>query len=553
MRPQVNRYFFVATCLLILAGCQTAPVALTGQKEMDKKIDATLAQAVQDSHVSEMPEVPAEISRALLPGFQFKPSSQRQPPKEKRFDISATEADVREVLVNLVEGTNYSLVMHPQVVGNVSLQLKNTTVFDALDTLRDIYGYDYEQKKNRLMIYGAQLQTRVYPVNYLNFKRTGSSDMQVSSSGLDGSSGSNGIKLKTASETDFWTQLQATLAALVGEEEGRKVQSNPQTGLVIVRAMPEEQRLVERYLGMTHANINRQVILEAKIIQVDLSDDFQAGINWTSLFGSGNFSSRVSQTGGGSLPASGGASGIAGNTANLANGNVSNSVASAFGGVFSVSLRVADFATFAELLQTQGDVKVLSSPRVSTVNNQKAVIKVGGDEYFVTGVSSSSTDSATGTTSTPDIELESFFSGIALDVTPQIDEYDNIILHIHPTISEVSQRSKTFTIGDQSFSLPLAFSTVQESDNIVRAQSGQMVVIGGLMKDGTSNQNAIVPFLGKIPLLGALFKHKRVTRQKQELVILLKPTVVGFGSPVWQQQLEANLNRTRSLTGFASQ
>ena len=123
----------------------------------------------------------------------------------------------------------------------------------------------------------------------------------------------------------------------------------------------------------------------------------------------------------------------------------------------------------------------------------------------------------------PTVVLTPFFSGIALDVTPQIDEYNNIILHIHPAVSEVVQRNKAFIVGSDSFNLPLASSTIQESDNIVRAFNGQIVVIGGLMKEGATDQDAGIPLLADIPILGNAFKHKRVTRIKRELVIMLKP------------------------------
>jgi MSHA biogenesis protein MshL len=352
-----------------------------------------------------------------------------------------------------------------------------------------------------------------------------------------GGTGASGAMIETQSQADFWKELQATLTAIVGGEGGRKVIVNPQAGIVVVRAYPEELRVVEDYLGDAHASVQRQVVIEAKILDVELRDGFQTGINWAAISRSDSGSVLVGQVGGGTSLSPSGLSEIAGNTGNLnpdAFAPISGTDASAFGGVFTVAAKFRDFAAFLELLQTQGEVQVLSSPRVSTLNNQKAVIKVGTDEFFVTKQEITQSTTA-GVAPTVTTELSPFFSGIALDVTPQIDEAGNINLHIHPSVSSVTDKFiVTSTISgtggtSASQQLQTARSKVQESDNIVRAQSGQIIVIGGLMSEASTDQDATVPLLGDIPLLGYLFKHKKVARIKKELVILLKPTVVTTG------------------------
>ena len=234
--------------------------------------------------------------------------------------------------------------------------------------------------------------------------------------------------------------------------ESRSIVISPQSGLVVVRALPYELREIERYLKQSESNVQRQVILEAKLIEVELNDGFQSGINWSALryWNGGNNGLLLGQTGGGTLLNSG-QSEIAGNTGVLnpdARQFIEGTAASAFGGMFAATLATKDFTAFIELLKSQGNVQVLSSPRVSTLNNQKAVIKVGSDEYFVTGVSSTSTSTAAGTSVVPDIQLTPFFSGIALDVTPQINESE-VVLHIHPMVTEVVNQTKEFTIKFQ--------------------------------------------------------------------------------------------------------
>lgn len=146
-------------------------------------------------------------------------------------------------------------------------------------------------------------------------------------------------------------------------------------------------------------------------------------------------------------------------------------------------------------------MNTLSSPRVTATNNQKAVIKVGNDEYFVTGISSTTQSSSTTTSTTPDIELTPFFSGIALDVTPQIDDEKNVLLHVHPSVIDITQQDKQIDLSGLNgssassvVSLPMAFSNIRESDTVVQAKSGDIIVIGGLMK--TNKEQLVTKFHG---------------------------------------------------------
>jgi MSHA biogenesis protein MshL len=216
--------------------------------------------------------------------------------------------------------------------------------------------------------------------------------------------------------------------------------------------------------------------------------------------------------------------------------------------MFSIDANLNDFNALIELLQTQGDVHVLSSPRVATVNNQKAVIKVGSDEFFVTDVSTDTESTTTGTNQTVDITLTPFFSGVALDVIPQIDANGTVTLHIHPTVSEVAEEIKQIaTSVENSLSIPLARSTVRESDTIIRAQSGQVVVIGGLMENVTRNSVSRTPILGDLPGVGGLFRHTKQETVKSELVILLRP-MVEQGNELWAGDLQRTAERFRALS-----
>jgi MSHA biogenesis protein MshL len=184
---------------------------------------------------------------------------------------------------------------------------------------------------------------------------------------------------------------------------------------------------------------------------------------------------------------------------------------------------------------------VLSSPRVSTLNNQKAVIKAGSDEFFVTDIASN-TVTGTSSATSRNVELTPFFSGIALDVTPQISAGGEVILHIHPTVSDVTDQTKALTVSGETDSLPLAFSEIRESDSIVKAKSGQIIVIGGLMRNSRRTETFAVPLLGRLPGLGRLFRSERDVENKTELVIMLKPIVVDDDT-VWSDMSRATLDR----------
>ena len=547
--------------VLFLAGCAgPARVPTTDESLKQSFADQPVAETVPSRA-----DVPPEVSSALLPPLPGDHSTQAQAPGEVRFDISANDTPAREFFMQLVEGTPFNMVVHPDVTGTITLSLKNTSIPEVMEIVRRVYGYPYQRSETGFQVLPAGLQSRIYAVNYLNLVRKGLSQTRVSSGQVSEKGNKNddnentdrdnqqemvsGSRVDTESVSDFWSELNQALTAIIGSANGRRVVVQPQANIVVVRAMPDELNEVERYLTAIQGNLERQVILEAKILEVELNDGFQSGINWAVLARSGSKTGVIGQIGGGQIFDKG-YSEINGNSGVLNPLNPSlpeGTTTSAFGGVFSAALSFNDFSAFIELLKSQGDVQVLSSPRISTVNNQKAVIKVGSDEFFVTDVSS---DTVTGTTTTtsPDITLTPFFSGIALDVTPQIDKTGRVILHIHPTVSQVTDQTKVITVAGQEQSLPLAYSTVRESDSIVSAENGQVVVIGGLMKDQLIKDTAGVPLLSDLPGIGGLFRHVKSSSVKSELVILLRPMVVQ-SSRVWNAEVEQSQDRMEALGG----
>ncbi|HEX2197235.1 MAG TPA: hypothetical protein VHG88_01245, partial [Burkholderiales bacterium] len=214
------------------------------------------------------------------------------------------------------------------------------------------------------------------------------------------------------------------------------------------------------------------------------------------------------------------------------------------GPVFGLALATPNFAALLSFLESQGNVQVLSSPRIATINNTKAVLKVGTDEFFVTNVSTTATTSGTSTTQSPTVTVQPFFSGIVLDVTPQIDENNAIILHIHPSVSEVTESTRVVNLGGDiaEIRLPLARSTVSETDTVVRATDGNIVAIGGLMSvDIRDNRNGLPGMSDDNPL-----RNTQRSRVKKELVILLKPTIIESELD-WQRDVRETRQRMEGL------
>jgi MSHA biogenesis protein MshL len=299
-------------------------------------------------------------------------------------------------------------------------------------------------------------------------------------------------------------------------------------------------------LRATQVIVERQVMLEAKILEVALNEEFQAGVNWSAFGGSSN-RYGIGVVAPGSILSASGALATTGVSATPGK-TIGSIAATAVGkGFFGLAFQSANFASLLNFLESQGNVQVLSSPRIATINNQKAVLKVGTDEFYVTNVSTTTTSSGTSNITTPTITLQPFFSGIALDVTPQIDEGNNIILHVHPTISVVVDKPKTVDLGTLgAFILPLASSTVNETDSVVRVQDGNIVAIGGLMKQEQSSDRNGLPGASALNGIGALFGQKSSLLRKRELVILIKPTVIRNESS-WKDDLAETQSRLEQL------
>jgi MSHA biogenesis protein MshL len=548
-----NAHPAIAVALIfLLASCSLSPS--TKSSNVSSTFSDTAPKARSNA------KAPSAITDALIPDFNQTLATSQPTAQQTRLNISVNEVDAREFFMGLVVDTDENMLVHPEVTGTISLELKNVTIAQILDAVQKVYGYDYKKNDMGYIIYPATLQTKTFKIDRLDLLRIGNSNTTVSSGKQSGQNNSQGYNnqfagnnqrdyanqggnpmgfgpqgnsnaqnpnsssssVRTVTNTDFWQEMKDSLTHIIAVDPQATVDINQQSGVVIVRAKPMQLREIENFLSTTQAQISRQVTLEAKILEVILDDSHQDGVNWESIVREGiNKAKLLTAVGGVMDPTT-------------------------FASIFTLGGSAGDFRAFVELMSTQGKTNVLSSPRISTLNNQTAIIKVGQDEYFAYDIQSSNvpTGGTANIITTPYPKLDVFFSGIALDVTPQIDDNEDITLHIHPSITQVTEVTKTF--GNSIGPLPMALTTVRESDSIVKAKNGQVIVLGGLMQENDDEQKQGVTGLAAIPYIGNLFRVNTGSTKKSELIILLKASFIGSDAD-WQKEINSSKQRIERL------
>ena len=561
MKNRTKKYvILLGTCIFLLINACT--VTEPTQNNNGDAIEKALKDGMRSNSSlnasdkrNNQNSLPPSIQNALMPEINIPNSPQSldssDEDKDQRFDIAVNNVPAKDFFMGLVKDTKYNMTVNPLITGNISLELKAVSVPQVMDATRDTYGFEYEKTSYGYAVFPRRLETRIFNVNYIDVERLGQSQTSigsgqitstvqntltsagVSSSQQAGSMPSGVIQTSTTSK--FWELMKLNLTAIIGTLDGRSVVVNPRSGTIIVKAYPNELRDIARYLDSIQNIIHRQVIIEAKILEVELKAQFQSGINWKILGLSQGFTSTLNNR-----------TDVATDTSS--DKFLTSELPKSFSSFFSANTTYGGtFSSLINLLNDQGTVNVLSSPRVATINNQKAVIKVGNDRFYVTNVSSN-TNSTSGSSAntTANITLTPFFSGISLDVTPQIDENDNVTIHIHPIVSSVTGEKQTFTVNGQLQELPLASSSTRESDSIVRAKNGQVIVIGGLIQSSGESYQASTPGADRLPGIGGLFKSKNKSSRKFELVILLRP-IIAETTKTWQQQLQEATARVKKM------
>ncbi|MGQ9570607.1 MAG: secretin N-terminal domain-containing protein [Thermodesulfovibrionales bacterium] len=546
MKVKISSLCFIL--LILSAGCAAS---------LEKERTALPSQIISEAQPPAPPE--EKLKELLLP--------QREEEKkipEKLYSLFVRDADVQEVLLAFSKESDLNVVIEPELRGKVTIDLKKVTLKEVLDSILSPLGWTYRTEGKFIKIIKPQLETRFFTLNYIATKRGGKREVYASTGGgtqtalmaqqgiqMGGQSTTGGARtgysdLISVDELDLWNEIQKGLEAIVfgsteGEkkgsetdnmtytkvdEKGKKLIINKSTGVICVTDYPVNLNKVASFLEAIEGSSQRQVTIQAKILEVILNEEHREGINWQVIENLPRFVNL-----GWGLTDKAGTTGFPGSTIGYFSGattGTTETVASTiptpntftvkpFGGVFLIGAGGTEvlLSDIMEAISQQGEVKVLSNPTISTLNNQKAIIRVGDqDVFFITGAVS------TQYTVTQYIQPMTIDIGIILDVTPQIAEDGTIIMNIHPSITE---KTGERTAPDGRSTFPLL--SVRETDTTVRVRDGQTVIIAGLMQEKTEKTYTGVPVLQSLPVLGNLFRYRTETKRNSELVIMITPTL----------------------------
>jgi MSHA type pilus biogenesis protein MshL len=430
------------------------------------------------------PETSAE-KVSITPGPQFTSI------KEKLYTLSFRKADIQEILTVLSRKTKLNIIVDPDVKGEVTVDLKEVTLTKALDCLLTPLGLEYKREANFIWVAPVKMQTRIFTLNYLITQRVGSGAVSASTGeggrggGEDPAGMEAAIRVETSDTADLWKEIDEGLKS-ISSEKGR-LAINKMSGSVIATDFPQNLARISEFLETIEDSAQRQVMIKADIIEVVLSDEYQMGIDWSAVFNHDGLKGTITQM--------------------LSPGTE----------FFQINLLDGDFSLLLDAMSEQGKTVVLSSPKISTLNNQPAVIKVAAEDvYWERDVVDSTVGGNPWAVSTP----RWITIGILLKVTPQIGSDGLIIMDIHPSITDKAGESKS-PEGDVA---PIL--NVRETNTVVRVRDGQTIIIAGLLSERKKDEVTSVPFLVKFPFLGTFFSKTKQKNEKTELIIMLTPKVV---------------------------
>ncbi|HOB69870.1 MAG TPA: hypothetical protein PKK34_08735 [Syntrophorhabdaceae bacterium] len=459
---------------------------------------------------------PDQIASPLSASIEQEKKIEIIKPKEV-YSFSLREADIKDVLRAIAKQTNYNVVMESDVEGECTVDLKDVTLEKALEYIVEPLEFSYKIEGKTVYVSKPRLETKMFSINYLALKKIGSSSVDGSIGGSQGTAAATTTKgsfvaLESKTEADIWKSLEDNINKLISKEG--KIFVNNQASMVVVTDYPKHLKSISKFLEGIEAIVHRQVMIEAKIVEVQLSEGYKEGINWQLLNGKlWDYSINIGQQFRSPIILPGGAQ---------------TATSPPFFAIFAGGTHLDINNTFVELLKTQGTINIVSSPKIITMNNQRAVIKVAKQDVYFDVQQNTGTGGSTATV----IYTPKFINvGLILDVIPQIDDAGNIILNIHPMltsrISEVAQPINTGT-GPTTFTY-VPVLDVRETDTMVKVKDGDTVIIGGLLQDYKKNDVKGIPGLMSIPLFGKLFSYTEETSTKIELVVMLTPRIVHNG------------------------
>ena len=512
-----NKILPVFLSVIVLYGCaEMLPEPMepsTGHISAEPVIDET-----------DIPQIVQQTTALPVP---------QQVTDDPRYTVVVNEVPVKELLFALARDAELNVDIHPAIDGVVTINAVEQTLPQILNRVARQVNLRFEFEENNLIITPDTEYIRTYNVGYLNLARDTLGTVTVSTQIASGASGDAGgaagsaagsntstTSINSTSNHQFWGNLRLSIISIITGPgvQATQVQDNviinPESGVITVRATSAQHRQVQTLIEQILESVQRQVLIQATVVEVDLSDQFQAGIDWSviDLSGSG-FNVEASLLGGTGLQ----------------------------GPPITTSSFVLDYfnpdsggeqlAAAISLLSEFGDTRVLSSPQIMVLNNHTAVLKVVENfVYFeveqeiepANSISGQATVATTTTARTVPV-------GLVLTVTPQISADSSVTFNVRPTISSVV---RTELDPNPALVVPnrIPVIRVREMESILKVNSNQVAVLGGLMQDTYRNADRKTPFVGDIPVLGNLFRARDQETLKTELVVFLRPLVVQNAS-----------------------
>lgn len=545
----------VAAVSLMLAGCAQPPV---------KPAATHLGIEAQAGRPEGAIPAPVQVTPLVPP-----PTPTARP---ETYSVVVNNVRVQDLLFALARDAKLNVDIHPGVVGSVTINAIDQTLPQLLGRISRQVDMRYEIDGQTLSVMRDTPYLRIYRVDYINMVRDSKSEANLSTQvsgtvtggagtgggGISASGNTSTSVVKSTTTSKFWETLVGNIRDLLREtdkivpaagaapapapaqpgapgalaaqpvqpltefREAASVIANAETGVLSIRATSRQHEKVQEFLDQVRASAKRQVLIEATVVEVQLNNGFQRGIDWQRLI-QGSSGLGFSQSPRAAQPSL----------------NIGSFIVS-----FATGGRL-DITGTLKLLETFGDVRVLSSPKLSVVNNQTATLKVVDNLVYFTVTANTVAAANSPSVTTFNTTVNSVPVGFIMSVTPQISENDTVLINVRPTISrklgDVNDPNPSLanpcgtnnvsTSGAFSCSIPPIASPIpviqtREMESLMRLQSGQTAVLGGLMQDGVTNVQEAIPGVSQVPGVGSLLSQRTAINTKTELVIFLRSTVV---------------------------
>ena len=488
-------------------------------------------------HISEVVEQQSEIPAPIVQTTLLPPPKFR--PKLETYTVVVSGVSAKDLLFSMARDAKINLDIHDDIEGTVTLNAIDQTLEQILDRIAQQVSIRYSLEDNTLRVRADKPYLSTYKVDYVNISReskgvvrvatnigsTGQGEIGNAESGNTAENNSSLTEVNIKSSNTFWATLSGNIIEILnddnnttqaqatdGKENNSDVIVNREAGIIVVRATYKKHLEIQKFIDHVLSNSKRQVMIEATIAEIKLSDSYQTGVDWSVVSNNSDSSLNI-------------LSNFTGD--NLASSPFSSLTLSGTSGGDNVNVALRALEVF-------GDVTVLSSPKVMAINNQPAILKVVDNlVYFEMEVETAVSNVANAASLTTfETEIKTVPVGFVMAVTPYINEHNVVTLNIRPTISRVidsiEDPNPAFKNANVISSVPVI--QVREIESILTVNSGDTAVIGGLMQDTVNDKSTGVPFLSTVPVLGNLFKYENDKREKSELIIFIRPMVINHAS-----------------------